>query len=211
MESDSVGMATGMYYTPVGGDIMLVEASIMEGKDGLVLTGQLGDVMKESARAALTFARSHAEALEIPDEMLHDREIHIHVPAGAVPKEGPSAGVALAIALVSAMGDRPVRHDVAITGEITLTGRVLPIGGVKEKVLGACRAGISTIILPADNEGDLDELPEHVCEQLTFHLVETLDEAMTHALVGAALDDSGKLTFGNQSVETEPPVVSASV
>ena len=211
MEMDSVGMATGMYYTPVGGDIMLVEASIMEGKDGLVLTGQLGDVMKESARAALTFARSHAEELEIPDEMLHDREIHIHVPAGAVPKEGPSAGVALAIALVSAMGNRPVRHDVAITGEITLTGRVLPIGGVKEKVLGACRAGISTIILPADNEGDLEELPEHVCEQLTFHLVETLDEAMANALVGASLDDDGSLLFDTQSVQSEPPVVSASV
>ncbi len=211
MEMDSVGMATGMYYTPVGGDIMLVEASIMEGKDGLVLTGQLGDVMKESARAALTFARSHAEALQIPEEMLHDREIHVHVPAGAVPKEGPSAGVALAIALVSAMGNRPVRHDVAITGEITLTGRVLPIGGVKEKVLGACRAGIGTIILPADNAGDLEELPDHVCEQLTFHLVETLDEAMAHALVGAALDESGKLTFGSRRVEAEPPVVSASV
>ncbi len=211
MEMDSVGMATGMYYTPVGGDIMLVEASIMEGKDGLVLTGQLGDVMKESARAALTFARSHAEALEIPDEMLHDREIHIHVPAGAVPKEGPSAGVALAIALVSAMGSRPVRHDVAITGEITLTGRVLPIGGVKEKILGACRAGITTIILPADNAGDLEELPEHVCEQLTFHLVETLDEAMAHALIGAALDKNGKLRFGSQGMEAEPPVVPASV
>ena len=195
MEKDSVGMATGMFYTPVGGDIMLVEASIMQGKDGLVLTGQLGDVMKESARAALTFARSHANELDIPDDMLHDREIHIHVPAGAVPKEGPSAGVALAVALVSAMTDRPVRHDVSITGEITLTGRVLPIGGVKEKVLGACRAGISTIILPADNEGDLEDLPAHVCEQLEFHLVETLDEAMAHALVGAALGESGKLTF----------------
>jgi ATP-dependent Lon protease len=182
LEEDTVGVATGMYYTPFGGDIMLVECSVMPGRDGLVLTGQLGDVMKESARAGLTYARTHAEALGIPEEKLKDHEIHIHVPAGAVPKEGPSAGIAMSIAMISALSERPVRADVAMTGELTLSGRVLPIGGVKEKVLGAQRAGIQHIILPKDNEGDLDDLPEDTRKALDFHLAETLDDAMEVAL-----------------------------
>lgn len=194
MEEDAVGVATGMFYTPVGGDIMLVETRVLKGKEGLVLTGQLGDVMKESAQAALTFARSHATGLDLTEERLRDHEIHIHVPAGAIPKEGPSAGIAMAVALVSALGDHPVRHDVAMTGEITLSGRVLPIGGVKEKVLGAARAGINEIILPAVNEGDLEDLPDHVCEQLEFHLVETLDEALAAALANGSLE-GGALAF----------------
>ncbi|WP_419162750.1 endopeptidase La [Candidatus Palauibacter sp.] len=194
MEENTVGVATGMYYTPVGGDIMLVETRVLKGKEGLVLTGQLGDVMKESAQAALTFARSHANGLELTEERLRDHEIHIHVPAGAIPKEGPSAGIAMAVALVSALGDHPVRHDVAMTGEITLSGRVLPIGGVKEKVLGAARAGMSEIILPAVNEGDLDDLPDQVCDQLEFHPVETLDEALAAALVNGSLE-GGALAF----------------
>lgn len=194
MEDDAVGVATGMFYTPVGGDIMLVETRVLKGKEGLVLTGQLGDVMKESAQAALTFARSHANGLDLTEERLRDHEIHIHVPAGAIPKEGPSAGIAMAVALVSALGDHPVRHDVAMTGEITLSGRVLPIGGVKEKVLGAARAGIGEIILPAVNEGDLEDLPDHVCEQLDFHLVETLDEALAAALANGSLKE-GALAF----------------
>ena len=194
MEDDAVGVATGMFYTPVGGDIMLVETRVLKGKEGLVLTGQLGDVMKESAQAALTFARSHANGLDLTEERLRDHEIHIHVPAGAIPKEGPSAGIAMAVALVSALGDHPVRHDVAMTGEITLSGRVLPIGGVKEKVLGAARAGINEIILPAINEGDLEDLPDHVCEQLEFHLVETLDEALAAALANGSLEE-GALAF----------------
>ena len=194
MEEDTVGVATGMFYTPVGGDIMLVETRVLKGKEGLVLTGQLGDVMKESAQAALTFARSHANGLDLTEERLRDHEIHIHVPAGAIPKEGPSAGIAMAVALVSALGDHPVRHDVAMTGEITLSGRVLPIGGVKEKVLGAARAGIGEIILPAVNEGDLEDLPDHVCEQLEFHLVETLDEALAAALANGSLE-GGALAF----------------
>ena len=194
MEEDTVGVATGMFYTPVGGDIMLVETRVLKGKEGLVLTGQLGDVMKESAQAALTFARSHANGLDLTEERLRDHEIHIHVPAGAIPKEGPSAGIAMAVALVSALGDHPVRHDVAMTGEITLSGRVLPIGGVKEKVLGAARAGIGEIILPAVNEGDLEDLPDHVCEQLEFHLVETLDEALAAALANGSLEE-GALAF----------------
>ena len=194
MEADAVGVATGMFYTPVGGDIMLVETSVLRGKEGLVLTGQLGDVMKESAQAALTFARSHATGLRLSEERLRDHEIHIHVPAGAIPKEGPSAGIAMAVAIVSALGDHPVRHDVAMTGEITLSGRVLPIGGVKEKVLGAARAGIDEIILPAVNEGDLEDLPDHVCDQLEFHLIETLDEALAVALANGSLD-GGALAF----------------
>ncbi len=144
---DQVGVATGMYYTPVGGDIMFVEASVMRGKGELVLTGQLGDVMKESARAALTYAKSHADQLGIPEEAFANTDIHVHVPAGAIPKDGPSAGVTMATALVSALSRRPARHDLAMTGEVTLRGRVLPIGGVKEKVLGAVRAGIGTIVL----------------------------------------------------------------
>ncbi len=194
MEDDRVGVATGMFYTPVGGDIMLVESSVMAGKESLLLTGQLGDVMKESAQAALTFARSRASDLHLVTKRLRDHEIHVHVPAGAIPKEGPSAGIAMAVALVSALGDHPVRHDVAMTGEITLSGRVLPIGGVKEKVLGACRAGINEIILPADNEGDLEDLPDHICGQLKFHLVETLDEALAVALANVSLED-GALSF----------------
>jgi ATP-dependent Lon protease len=180
--ADAVGVATGMYYTPAGGDIMFVEAQLMPGKGELVLTGHLGDVMKESARAALTYAKTRAAAFGVPDEALRDREVHVHVPAGAVPKDGPSAGVTMATALVSAITRRPARHDLAMTGEITLGGRVLPIGGLKEKVLGAARAGITEIILPKENEPELEDLPEEVRRRLTFHAVGTLDEVLGIAL-----------------------------
>jgi ATP-dependent Lon protease len=183
-EEDTSGVATGMFYTPMGGDIMFVEASVMPGEGGLVLTGQLGDVMKESGRAALSYAKAHWKQLGIPEKALDRNEVHIHVPAGAIPKDGPSAGITMATALVSAVSGRKVRHDVAMTGELTLTGRVLPIGGIKEKVLGAVRAGISEIILPIDNEADLDDIPESVREGMTFHLAETLDDVMGVALVG---------------------------
>ncbi|NNK47780.1 MAG: AAA family ATPase, partial [Gemmatimonadetes bacterium] len=182
LDVDTVGVATGMYYTPVGGDIMRIECSVMEGKEGLVLTGQLGDVMKESAQAALTYARSHAQELGIAEQMLKDQQIHIHVPAGAVPKEGPSAGVAMAMAMISALSGVPVASDLAMTGELTLTGRVMAIGGVKEKVLGALRAGIERILLPKENEGDVTELPEQVRESLEFVYAETLDDVMAVAL-----------------------------
>ncbi len=204
MEASTTGVATGMFYTPAGGDIMLVEASVLEGREDLVLTGQLGDVMKESAQAALTFARSHAEELRVPEDRLRDHAVHVHVPAGAVPKEGPSAGIAMAVALVSALGDHPVRPDIAMTGEITLTGRVLPIGGLKEKVLGACRAGIERIILPADNEGDMEELPEQVREAMEFHLVDSLVKAMAVALEGAELQE-GRLRFADEGGTRERP------
>ncbi|HEX2780106.1 MAG TPA: S16 family serine protease, partial [Gemmatimonadaceae bacterium] len=200
-EENEVGVATGMYYTPAGGDIMFVEAAIRRlqgyqpsdkdvqvsgwGNVSLILTGQLGDVMKESARAALTYAATHASTLDIPEDRLGSIEVHIHVPAGAIPKDGPSAGVTMSTALVSAMSGRPVRKDVAMTGEITLRGRVLPIGGVKEKVLGAHRAGITTIILPKDNEAHIEDIPEDVRSQLTFHCVRTLDELFEIALLPA--------------------------
>ncbi|HEX6202741.1 MAG TPA: endopeptidase La [Thermoanaerobaculia bacterium] len=190
---DQIGVATGMYYTPVGGDIMFVEASTMSGKGELVLTGQLGEVMKESARAAWTYARSHAAELGI-DEEAFKRDLHVHVPAGAVPKEGPSAGVAMATALVSSLSGRPARHDVAMTGEITLSGRVLPIGGVKEKVLGAVRAGIHEVLLPKQNEGDLEDLPADVRESLEVHAVEELGEALALTLRGASFRE-GRLYF----------------
>ena len=198
-EEDTVGVATGMFYTPMGGDIMFVEASIMPGEGGLVLTGQLGDVMKESGRAALTYAKSNWDRLGIPQESLEKREVHIHVPAGAIPKDGPSAGITMATALVSAVSGRKVRHDVAMTGELTLTGRVLPIGGVKEKVLGAVRAGIKEIIVPLENEADLEDIPDDVRSQLTFHLAETLDDVMEVAL------SDGKVYSEDGSPKPEPP------
>jgi len=199
-ETNEVGIATGMYYTPMGGDIMFVEASIRRyyggtgnvdpstqvgpgGAVSLILTGQLGDVMKESARAAFTYATNNAAKLGIPKDRLGAIEAHIHVPAGAIPKDGPSAGIAIATALVSEMSDRPVRRDVAMTGEITLRGRVLPIGGLKEKVLGAHRAGIKTIVLPKENEADVEDIPDEVRSQLGFHAVETLEEVLKIALV----------------------------
>ena len=201
LPESEVGIATGMYYTPMGGDIMFVEASIRRfygSRDGdssaqvgpgaavsLILTGQLGDVMKESARAAFTYATNNASKLGIPRDRLGAIEAHIHVPAGAIPKDGPSAGIAIATALVSEMSDRPVRQDVAMTGEITLRGRVLPIGGLKEKVLGAHRAGIKVIIIPKGNEADVEDVPEEVRNALEFHPVETLNEVLRIALVPA--------------------------
>ncbi len=180
---DQVGVATGMFYTPVGGDIMFVEVSTMRGKGELVLTGQLGDVMKESARAAWSYARSHAAELGIDDERF-DQDVHVHVPAGAIPKDGPSAGITMATALVSALSQRPVAHDLAMTGEITLSGRVLPIGGVKEKILGADRAGIRQVILPAENVPDLEDIPEEVRDRLEVHPVETLGDVLSLAIRG---------------------------
>jgi ATP-dependent Lon protease len=191
---DQIGIATGMYYTPAGGDIMFVEASLMRGKGELILTGQLGDVMKESARAAWSFARSHAAWLGIEEDEFA-RDVHVHVPAGAIPKEGPSAGVAIATALVSALSNRPARNDVAMTGEITLSGRVLPIGGLKEKILGAVRAGITTVVIPKANEPDLDDLSEDVRSELEVHPVETLGEALAVTLRDTSLEE-GRLLFG---------------
>ena len=194
--ADQVGLATGMYYTPAGGDIMFVEAMLMRGKGEVVLTGQLGDVMKESARAAWPYARSHASVLGIPDNAF-ERDLHIHVPAGAIPKDGPSAGIAMATAIVSALSGVPARHDLAMTGEITLSGRVLPIGGLKEKVLGAVRAGIRTVVLPKDNEPDLADLPKEVRALLDVHPVDDLGAALAVTLRGAKLSGGLLLLHGD--------------
>jgi ATP-dependent Lon protease len=180
---DQPGIATGMVWTPVGGDIVFVEATAVEGNKELKITGQLGDVMRESAETALTYVRSRAKGLGIDPRFFDTHAIHIHVPAGAVPKDGPSAGITMATALASAATGRLVRDDVAMTGEISLRGRVLPIGGIKEKALGAHRAGIRTIILPRRNAADLDDLPREVFDELTFVPVDTLDEVLETALV----------------------------
>ena len=178
------GVATGMAYTPVGGEILFIEATLMPGKGGITLTGQIGDVMKESATAAFSLIRSRADHMGIDSKRLADSDIHIHVPAGAIPKDGPSAGVAMFTALASLLLNRPVRRDVAMTGEITLRGLVLPIGGLKEKTLAAKRAGIREVIIPRRNEKDLPDIPDEVRNTLKFHLVNTVDEALEVAVGG---------------------------
>lgn len=183
---NQVGVATGLAYTAVGGDTLQIEVSLSPGKGKLQLTGKLGDVMKESAQTALSFVRSKAEELGIDPMFYETQDIHIHVPEGAVPKDGPSAGITIATALVSALTKRPIRREVGMTGEITLRGRVLPIGGVKEKTLSAHRAGLKTIILPLDNERDIEDIPESVRGELTFKLVSSADEALEIALEGVS-------------------------
>ncbi len=181
---DQVGAATGLAWTAVGGDVLIIEARAVPGKGRLQLTGQLGDVMKESAQAALTLARSRAAELGIPEKYFETHDLHVHVPEGAIPKDGPSAGVTMATVLVSIFSKRAVRRDVAMTGEITLRGEVLPIGGVKEKVLAARRAGIKTVILPKPNERDLEEIPEELRKELTFVFAKTVDDVLGAALLG---------------------------
>src|SRR5438876_285917 len=176
------GVATGLAVTPTGGDVLFVEAAAMAGGDGLVLTGQLGDVMKESARIALTWVRSHAADLGIDERAFRRRQFHVHVPAGAIPKDGPSAGVTMVTALASLLTERAVKHNVGMTGEVTLRGRVLPIGGVKQKVLAAHAAGLTDVILPERNRGDLDEVPAEVQQAMRFHLVSSVDEVLALAL-----------------------------
>jgi len=183
LSEDQVGVATGMVYTETGGDILPIEVCLMKGKGNLILTGKLGEVMKESAQAGLSYIRSRARELGLDEDFHSKLDIHIHVPEGAVPKEGPSAGIAMATAVVSALTNRPVRADLAMTGEITLRGRVLPIGGVKEKLLGAHRAGITHIILPRENEKDLEEIPGNVRKKLHVHLVDHMDEVLRLALL----------------------------
>ncbi|HVY40515.1 MAG TPA: endopeptidase La [Polyangia bacterium] len=193
-----VGTVNGLAWTPYGGEVLLVEAQTMAGKGSLILTGQLGDVMKESAQAALSFARAHALALGLSSEFYAGREIHIHVPSGGVPKDGPSAGVTMACALVSLIAGIPVRHDVAMTGELTLRGKVLPIGGLKEKLLAAARAGIKTVLIPAANAHELTDIPAYVTAKLTIRPVRTMEEVLELALArplkkaGAAAAKSGR-------------------
>jgi ATP-dependent Lon protease len=181
-EADEVGIANGLAWTPVGGEVLHIEAQIMAGKGNLILTGQLGDVMKESAQAALSFARAQALSLGLRSDFFADREIHIHVPAGGVPKDGPSAGITMACVLVSLMSGISLRRDVAMTGELTLRGRVLPIGGLKEKLLAAARAGIRLAIVPAANVSELAEVPDHVRQKIKIEPVRPMNEVLALAL-----------------------------
>jgi len=181
------GVATGLAVTGVGGDVLFVEAASMPGKGGLVLTGQLGDVMKESARIALTYVKSHASELGIDEHALDGREVHVHVPAGAIPKDGPSAGITMVTAIASLLTRRPVKGTIGMTGEVTLQGRVLPIGGLKQKVLAAHAAGLTEVIVPERNEPDLDDVPSDVRDHMTFHIVQSVDQVLTLALEPAEI------------------------
>jgi len=181
--ANEIGCVNGLAWTPYGGEILHVEATTMGGKGSLTLTGQLGDVMKESAQTALSFARAQALELGLGTEFYANREIHIHVPSGAVPKDGPSAGVTMACALVSLVSGIPVRHDVAMTGELTLRGKVLPIGGLKEKLLAASRAGLRTVIIPASNSPELSEIPDHVRSKIEIVQAKTMQDVLAVALV----------------------------
>ena len=175
-------MATGLAWTETGGDVLYIEATMMKGKGQLTLTGHLGDVMKESAHAALSYVRSREKLLGISPDIFSKTDIHIHVPAGAIPKDGPSAGITMAAALASLLSDIPIRRDVGMTGEVTLRGRVLPIGGLKEKILAAKRAKLSTVILPKRNEKDLEEIPKHLLRGIQFVFAETMDDVIKASL-----------------------------
>ncbi|MDP2689004.1 MAG: S16 family serine protease, partial [Deltaproteobacteria bacterium] len=177
-EADEVGVATGLAWTPVGGEILFIESTIMNGKGQLTLTGHLGDVMKESAHAALSYARSRADRFGLKPDFYKELDLHIHVPSGAIPKDGPSAGITMAASLISALTQRPVSKDVAMTGEITLRGRVLPVGGIKEKCLAALRAKVFTIIIPERNKKDLEEIPKDIRKKLKFIPVKHMDEVL---------------------------------
>ena len=188
------GVATGLAVTGAGGDVLYIEASMMDGPEGLTLTGQLGDVMKESAEIALSYVRSHAIDLGIDPDVFAGKRFHVHVPAGAIPKDGPSAGVTMVTALVSLLRDTPVRSVVGMTGEVTLQGRVLPIGGVRQKVLAAHRAGLTTVVLPVRNGPDLEDVPEAVRDEMTFHLASDISEVLDAALVDRAVAGDPSVT-----------------
>ncbi len=192
-KESEVGLVNGLAWTEVGGDVLQVEATLVKGKGEITLTGKLGEVMQESARAALTCVRARAERLGIDSTDFREKDLHIHVPEGAIPKDGPSAGITMAVAMVSALTGKRVRGDVAMTGEITLRGKVLPIGGLKEKMLAAHRFGLNTLVIPRDNEKDLADIPAEVCDELTIHIVDDIDEVFEHALEANAPDAAGDL------------------
>jgi ATP-dependent Lon protease len=202
LERDQVGVATGLAWTAVGGDILFIEVTAVRGKGKLSLTGQLGDVMKESAQAALTYARAHADENGIPPDYFDTHDIHIHVPAGAIPKDGPSAGITITSAIISVLTGRPVKRNVAMTGEVTLRGDVLPIGGVKEKVLAARAAKINTVILPKLNERDLVDVPEPIKRDMQFYFVEHVEDVLTIALLPASAAE--QKTTERQGRESRP-------
>ncbi|MEM7646716.1 MAG: S16 family serine protease, partial [Pseudomonadota bacterium] len=182
LQEDTIGVSTGLAWTQAGGEVLYVEALNMKGKGGFTLTGQMGDVMKESATAAMSYARAHSDEIGIDNDWFEKNHVHIHMPAGGIPKDGPSAGITMTTALVSIMTDNPVRKDVAMTGEVTLTGRVLPIGGIKEKALAALTHGVRTVICPLANKKDVDEIPDEIRNEIKFIFVEHLDEVLQIAL-----------------------------
>jgi ATP-dependent Lon protease len=182
-EKDTIGVGTGLAWTDFGGELLQTEATLMPGKGSLVLTGKLGDVMQESAQAALSYVRSRARQLRLPDNFYEKIDIHIHVPEGAIPKDGPSAGITLATSIVSALTRKPVSRDIAMTGEITLRGRVLPIGGLKEKILAAHRGGVAKVLIPFENKKDIEEIPKKILKKVEIILVEHMDQVLREALV----------------------------
>jgi ATP-dependent Lon protease len=197
-EADEVGVAIGIAWTGAGGDLMPVEVSLMEGKGNITLTGQLGEVMQESAQAAFSYARAHADILDINTDLFDQFDVHIHVPEGAIPKDGPSAGVTLATALISALTNRPVHHEVAMTGEITLRGRILPVGGLKEKSMAAHRAGIKTILVPQRNKKDMVDIPKKIQRDLNFVFVDQMDGVLPVALASEPLKPARRPTKKDQ-------------
>ena len=202
-EKNEIGVATGLAWTEVGGEILVIEATLMAGKGRLTLTGKLGDVMQESAQAAMSYVRSKAAEFHIPKNFNRTTDVHIHIPEGAIPKDGPSAGITLATSLVSALTRIPIRRDVAMTGEITLRGKVLPIGGLKEKILAAHRSGLKTIIVPRENEKDMADIPKNVLDTLSVYMVESMDEVLKIALAEPLGTSIG--TPAAEPVIAEPP------
>jgi ATP-dependent Lon protease len=203
-EKDEIGLATGLAWTEFGGDTLGIETLVMPGKGEITITGKLGEVMQESARAALSYVRSRASQLRIAADFYKSLDIHVHVPEGAIPKDGPSAGITMATSIVSALTRIPVHHDLAMTGEITLRGRVLPIGGLKEKILAAHRALIKTVLIPRDNAKDLKDIPAKILDEIDIELVEHMDEVLPKALV---LEDPDAFFYSDQSAKSGEPVL----
>ena len=206
-QKDEVGASTGLAWTEAGGEILTIEVTLMPGRGQLTLTGQLGDVMKESCQAALSYVRSRANELGLPDKFFYKLDIHVHVPAGAVPKDGPSAGAAIAAAITSALTKIPVRKEVGMTGEVTLRGKVLEIGGVKEKILAAHRAGLKHVLLPRDNKKDIEEIPLKVRQDLKFTFVKSMDEVLRMALKYLPKDRKAKTQVLPHDYELRPAAV----
>ena len=206
-DEDRIGVVTGLAWTPVGGEILYIEALKMKGKSKITLTGQLGDIMKESAQAALAYTRANSRALGIPDKWFHEHEIHVHLPAGAIAKDGPSAGIAIATAIISLITESPVKSDIAMTGEMTLTGRVLAIGGLKDKALAALRHGSKSVIIPFQNMKDLIDIPKEFRQKMTFIPVKHIDEVLAIALEKKTKPKAASVALRKKSPKVLPAAI----